>query len=147
MWQCDINLITPSISKNNCQTKFITGRLQIILDSVEELSTNYSPLLYSSNLLGRVGLTSISFDQNPLILKKNEPFILNGVVNITNNSELPITLFVAHNSRKCSQLNFQPDKFQLDINEKIKMKIMYFPSNSSNYFKYFYNLLILYIYT
>lgn len=114
----------------------ITGRIQIVLDSVEELSTNYSPLLFSSNLLGRIGLTSISFDQNPLILKKYGPLMLNGVVEITNNSELPITLSVTQNSKKCSELNFQPDKFQLDINEKMKMKIIFCQSNSSNYFRY-----------
>lgn len=136
MWQCDINILTPSISKNNLKTKLITGRLQIVLDSVEELSHNYSPLLYCSNLSGRVGFTNISFDQNPLTLKKHIQSTLEGVIEITNNSELPISLFVKQKNKN-SEFTIQPDQFQLAINEKAKMKIVHLPSKSFNYFKYF----------
>lgn len=135
MWQCDLNILTPSFLNNDHNIKFLTGRLQIVLDSIEELSQNYSSLLFCSNLSGRVGFTSISFDQNPLTLKKHRQSTLDGAVEITNNSELPISLFVQQN--KHSEFTVQPDQFQLDINEKAKMKIVYFPSKSFNYFKYF----------
>jgi len=137
LWQCDVNILTPSFSKNNHKTKLITGRLQIVLDSIEELSHNYSPLLYCANLSGHVGFTSISFDQNPLTLKKHGQSTLDGIVEITNNSELPISLFVQQNNKHYSEFIIQPDQFQLAINEKAKMKIVYFPSKSFNYFKYF----------
>lgn len=141
LWQCDINILTPSFSKNNSKTKSITGRLQIILDSIEELSDNYSPLLYCSNLSGRIGFTNITFNPNPLILKKNGLSTLNGVIEITNNSELPISLFVRQNSKHSSEFTIKPDKFQLAVNEKLKMNIVYSPSKSSNYFTYFFHLL------
>lgn len=137
MWQCDINIFTSSFSKNNCKTKSITGRLRIVLDSVEELSENYSPLLFSSNLSGRIGLTNISFDQNPLILKKNGQSTLSGIIEISNNSELPISLFVRQNSKHCSEFTILPDEFNLAVNEKLKMSIIYSPSTSFNYFMYF----------
>lgn len=136
MWQCDLNILTPNFSKNNCKTKLITGRLKVVLDSVEEIATNYSSLLYSSNLLGRVGLTDISFDQNPLTLKKYGHSTMCGVIEIYNNSEMPLSLFVLQNSKQLSEFNIQPDKFQLAVDERIKMKITYSPSNSLNYFKY-----------
>lgn len=126
--------MTPNLSKNNSKTKLITSRLQIVLDSVAELSTNYSPLLYCSNLSGHVGLTRISFDQNPLILKKNGQSTLNGVLEISNNSELPICLFVQQNKND-SGFSIRPDKFQLVINEKIKLKIETILSKPFN-FKY-----------
>lgn len=136
LWRCDVNILTPNILKNNPKKKLINGRLRIVLDSVEELSTNYSPLLYCSNLLGHVGLTSISFDQNPLTLKKSGQSIFSGVVEVTNNSELPINLFTHQNNKQSSDFTIQPDKFRLAVNEKIKLKIMYFPSKLFNYPKY-----------
>lgn len=117
----------------------ITGRLQIVVDSIEELSTNYSPLLYCSNLSGYVGLTNISFDQNPLLLKKNEQSIMNGILEVANNSELPICLFVRQNNKHSSEFSIQPDKFQLAINEKIKLKIVHSPLKSLNHIKYVWN--------
>lgn len=141
MWQCDVNILTPIFLKNNCKTKSITGRLRIVLDSIEKLSDNYSPLLYFSNLSGRIGFTNISFDQNPLILKKNGQSTLSGVIEISNNSELPISLFVRKNSKHSSEFTIQPDKFQLAVNEKLKMNIVYSPTKSSNYFTYFCHLL------
>lgn len=123
LWQCDVNILTPNLSKNNSKTKLITSRLQIVLDSIEELSTNYSPLLYCSNLSGHVGLTRISFDQNPLMLKKNGQSTSIGVLEITNISELPICLFVQQNNTNDTEFSIRPDKFQLAIKEKIKLKI------------------------
>jgi len=129
-------MLAPNLSKNNCKIKSITGRLRIVLDSVEELSTNYSPLLYSSNLSGNVGITCISFDQNPLVLKKNGQSTLDGILEVSNNSELPINLFVRQNNKHCSTISIQPEKFQLAINEKIKLKIVYFPGKSFNFVGY-----------
>lgn len=143
LWQCDVNILTPNILKNNTKNNVINGRLRIVLDSVEELSTNYSPLLYCSNLLGHVGLTNISFDQNPLTLKKNGQS-MNGILEITNNSELPINLFAHQNTKQSSEFTIQPDKFKLAVNEKIKLKIMYFPSKLFNYPKYFSHFSIFY---
>lgn len=141
LWQCDVNISTPGFTENNCKIKLITGRLQIVLDSVEELSPNYSPLLYNSNLVGQVGFTSISFNQNPLVLQKNGHNIFNGAIEVYNNSELPISLIVQQKSKQCSELTIQPQQFQLSIKEKIKLKIVYRPSKSFIYFKcvyYFY---------
>lgn len=115
--------------------KLITGRLQILLDSVEELSQNYSPLLYCSNLSGSVGHTSISFDPNPLILKKTGNSTLNGVLEISNNSELPISLYVQQNIKPSPEISIQPDRFHLAINEKIKIKIAYLLSKAFNSIK------------
>ncbi|VVC30296.1 Hypothetical protein CINCED_3A007704 [Cinara cedri] len=123
LWQCDINILTPSFTTNKCKTKLITGRLQIVLDSVEELSQNYSPLLYCSNLSGSVGCTSISFDQNPLMLKKTGHSTLNGILEISNNSELLVNLSVQQNNKPSPEFTIQPDRFQLAVNEKIKIKI------------------------
>lgn len=129
-------MLTSNLPKNCDKRKLITGRLQVVLDVVEELSANYSPLLHCSNLSGFVGLTSISFDQNPVMLKKNvHSTTLNGVVEICNNSELPISLFVQRNSKRCSELTIQPNKFQLDINQSIKMNVVYTPIKSHNNFK------------
>jgi hypothetical protein len=132
LWQCDVNILTTHFSKINCK---LTGRLQIVLDSVEELSTNYSPLLFCSNLTGCVGFTSISFDQNPLLLQKTGQFSLNGTIEITNNSEIPISLVVQQNNKQCAEFTIQPDKFKLAINEKVKLKVVFFPSKSINSFK------------
>lgn len=118
--------------------KLITGRLQIVIDSVEELSPNYSPLLYNSNLSGHVGFTSISFNQNPLILQRNGHSTFNGTIELCNNSELPLSLFVQQKSNPSSELIIQPRQFQLSVNEKMKIKIIYCPSNS--YLKYVYYL-------
>lgn len=131
MWQCDFNILTTHFSKTDCK---LTGRLQVVLDSVEELST-YSPLLYCSNLTGRVGFTSISFDQNPLLLQKTGQFSLHGTVEITNNSEMPISLVVQQDNKQRAEFTIQPDKFKLAINKKVKMKVMFFPSKSISYFK------------
>lgn len=136
LWQCDINILTPSLFKKNCKTKLITGRLQVVVDSIEELSASYSPLLYCSNLSGYVGLTNILFDQNPLVLKKNEQSTMNGVLEVSNNSELPISLFVRQNNKYSSEFSIHPDKFQLAINEKIKLKIVHSPLKSLNNIKY-----------
>ncbi|XP_025411183.1 uncharacterized protein LOC112684083 isoform X2 [Sipha flava] len=133
LWECDLNILTSSFSTNNHKIKLITGRLLVFLDSVEDLSTNYSPLLYCSNLLGRVCFTSISFDQNPLILQTNGHSTLNGVLEVSNNSELPISLFVQKNSKEHTDFTIQPNQFQLAINEKIKIKISYSPINSINF--------------
>lgn len=131
LWQCDINILTLSLSKKNCKTMLITGRIQVVLDSVEDVSSNYSPLLYCSNLSGRVGFTSISFDQSPLILKRNGHNLLSGVVEVINNSELPVNLFVQQNNKQCSEFIVQPDNFQLPLNGQIKLKIGYLLSKSS----------------
>lgn len=135
LWQCDLSMLTSYLPKNCGKKKFITGRLQVVLDVVEELSANYTPLLHCSNLSGFICLTSISFNQNPLVLKKNIHSTFNGVIEISNNSELPISLFVRQNSKQCSELTIQPNKFQLNINESIKMKIVYTPTKSLNNFK------------
>lgn len=140
MWQCDVNISTPSFTENNCKIKLVTGRLQIVLDSVEELSSNYSPLLFNSNLFGQVGFTSISFDQNPLILQKNGHSIYNGTIEVCNDSELPISLFVEQKCKQYSELTIHPQQFQLSIKEKMKLKIVYRPSKSFNYFKCVYYL-------
>ncbi|XP_027853782.2 uncharacterized protein LOC114132508 isoform X2 [Aphis gossypii] len=131
LWQCYVNFRTAHFSKSNCK---LTGRLQVVLDSVEELSTNYSPLLFCSNLTGCVGFTSISFDQNPLLLQKTGQFSLNGTIEITNNSELPISLVVQQNNKQCAEFTIQPDKFKLGVNEKVKLKVVFFPSKSINSF-------------
>ncbi|KAE9544950.1 hypothetical protein AGLY_000493 [Aphis glycines] len=131
LWQCYVNFRTAHFSKSNCK---LTGRLQVVLDSVEELSTNYSPLLFCSNLTGCVGFTSISFDQNPLLLQKTGQFSLNGTIEITNNSELPISLVVQQNNKQCAEFTIQPDKFKLPVNEKVKLKVVFFPSKSINSF-------------
>lgn len=144
LWECDLNILTSSFSTNNPKIKLITGRLLVILDSVEELSTNYSPLLYCSNLLGRVCFTSISFDQNPLILQANEHSTLNGVLEVFNKSEMPISLFIRKNSIEHNDFTIQPNKFQLAINEKTKLKIAYSPINSINFIKYSFYTIILY---
>lgn len=94
-------------------------------------------MLYCSNLSGHVGLTRISFDQNPLILKRNGQLTSNGVLEISNNSELPICLFVQQNIND-SGFSIRPDKFQLAINEKIKLKI---ETNSSKSFNFKYVIL------
>lgn len=141
MWECDINILTSSFSNCNSKIKLITGRLLVVLDSIEELSANYSPLLYSSNLSGRVGYTSISFDQNPLTLQTNGHFTSNGIIEVSNKSELPISLFVRRYNKELSDFTIQPDKFQLDINEKAKLKIVYSPTNAIDYIKYFLRLL------
>ncbi|KAF0769800.1 Centrosomal protein, partial [Aphis craccivora] len=127
LWQCYVNIRTTHFSKSNCK---LTGRLQVVLDSVEELSINYSPLLFCSNLTGCVGFTSISFDQNPLLLQKTGQFSLNGTIEITNNSELPISLVVQQKNKQCAEFTIQPDKFKLGVNEKVKLKIVFFPSKS-----------------
>lgn len=132
LWQCDVNILTTHFSKTNCK---LTGRLQVVLDSVEQLSTNYSPLLYCSNLTGRVGFTSISFDQNPLLLQKNGQFSFNGTIEITNNSEIPISLVAQQNNKKSTEFTILPDKFNIAVNEKVKMTVVFFPSKSINYFK------------
>lgn len=106
-----------------------------MLDTVGELSQNYSPLLYCSNLSGSVGHTSISFDQNPVILKKKGNSLLHGILEIFNNSELPISLSVQQNAKPSPEFTIQPDRFQLAINEKFKIKICYFPSSAFNNFK------------
>lgn len=131
LWQCYVNIRTTHFSKSNCK---LTGRLQVVLDSVEELSTNYSPLLFCSNLTGCVGFTSISFDQKPLLLQKTGQFSLNGTIEITNNSELPISLVVQQNNKQCAEFTIQPDKFKLGVNEKVKLKVVFFPSKSINSF-------------
>jgi len=127
-----VNIRTTHFSKSNCK---LTGRLQVVLDSVEELSINYSPLLFCSNLTGCVGFTSISFDQNPLLLQKTGQFSLNGTIEITNNSELPISLVVQQKNKQCAEFTIQPDKFKLGVNEKVKLKIVFFPSKSIISFK------------
>lgn len=132
LWQCDVNMVTTHFSKTNCK---LTGRLQVVLDSVEQLSTNYSPLLYCSNLIGRVGFTSISFDQNPLLLQKSGQFSLNGTIEITNNGEIPISLIVLQNNKQCAEFTIQPDQFKLTVNEKVKMNVVFSSSKSINYFK------------
>jgi len=132
LWQCDVNMLTTHFSKTNCK---LTGRLQVVLDSVEQLSTNYSPLLYCCNLTGRIGFTSISFDQNPLLLQKSGQYSLNGTIEITNNSEIPISLSVLQNNKQCGEFTIQPDKFKLAVKEKVKMNVMFSPSKSINYFK------------
>jgi len=132
LWQCNVNMLTTHFSKTNCK---LTGRLQVVLDSVEQLSTNYSPLLYCSNLIGHVGFTSISFNQNPLLLQRSGQYSLNGSIEITNNSEIPISLVVLQNSKQCAEFTVQPDKFQLAVNEKIKMNVMFSSSNLNKYFK------------
>lgn len=131
LWQCDVNILTGHFSKTNCK---LTGRLQIVLDSVEQLYTNYSPLLYSSNLTGRVGFTSISFDQNPLLLQKTGQFSLNGIIEVTNNGEIPISLIIQKNNNPSTEFTIQPDKFNLAVNEKIKMNVVCFPPKPINYF-------------
>ncbi|XP_016658195.1 uncharacterized protein LOC100161585 isoform X2 [Acyrthosiphon pisum] len=131
LWQCDVNMLTTHFSKTNCK---LTGRLQVVLDSVEQLSTNYSPLLYCCNLTGRVGFTSISFDQNPLLLQKSGRYSLNGTIEITNNSEIPISLSVLQNNKQCGEFTIQPDKFKLAVKEKVKMNVVFSPSKSINYF-------------
>lgn len=137
LWQCDVNILTKSFFINNNKTNLITGRLRVMLDSVEELSPYYSPLLFCSNLSGRAGQTCISFDHNPLILKRNGQSSLNGILEVSNNSELPICLYyVQQNNKNCSQFSIQPDQFHLAVNEKIKLKIVHIPSKSLNYFKY-----------
>lgn len=138
LWQCDLNILTPSFTENS-KTKLITGRLRIVLDSVEELSPNYSPLLYYSNLSGRVGFTSISFNQDPLILQQNGNSTFNGAIEVYNNGELPLSLLVREKNNQCSELTIYPKTFQLSINEKLKLKIVYSPSKSFNYFKYVYH--------
>lgn len=125
-------MLTTHFSKTNCK---LTGRLQVVLDSVEELSTNYSPLLYCSNLIGRVSFTSISFDQNPLLLQKSGQYLLNGTIEITNNSEIPVSLIVQQNNKQCAEFTIQPDKFQLTVSEKIKMNVLFSPSKPTKYFK------------
>lgn len=142
-----MHFLTSTFSKNNSKIKLLTGRLLIILDSVEELSTNYSPLLYCSNLSGRVGFTSITFDQNPLILQTNGNNTLNGVIQVSNNSVFPINLFIQKNSKEHTDFSIQPEKFQLAINENAKIKIAYSPTNSMNYIKYFLHLYLFYIQT
>ncbi|XP_025209054.1 uncharacterized protein LOC112604302 isoform X2 [Melanaphis sacchari] len=131
LWQCYVNILTADFSKSNCK---LTGRLQVVLDSVEELSTNYSPLLFCSNLTGCVCLTSISFDQNPLLLQKTGQFLLNGTIEITNNSEIPISLVVQQNNKQCAEFTIQPDEFKLAVNEKVKLKVVFFPSKTINSF-------------
>jgi len=125
-------MLTTHFSKTNCK---LIGRLQVVLDSVEQLSTNYSPLLFCSNLIGRVGFTSISFDQNPLLLQKSGQYSLNGSIEITNNSEIPVSLIVQQNNKQCAEFTIQPDKFQLAVNEKIKMNVVFSPSKPTKYFK------------
>jgi len=125
-------MLTTHFSKTNYK---LTGRLQVVLDSVEQLSTNYSPLLYCSNLSGRVGFTSISFDQNPLLLQKSGQFSLNGTIEVTNKSEIPISLFVQQNNKQCAEFTIQPDKFKLAVNEKVKMNVVFLPSKPINCFK------------
>lgn len=132
LWQCDVNMSTTHFSKTNCK---LTGRLQILLDTVEQLSTNYSPLLYCSNLTGRVGFTSISFDQNPLLLQKSGQYSLNGTIEITNNSEIPISLSVLQNNKQYGEFTIQPDKFKLAVKKKVKINVVFFSSKSINYFK------------
>ncbi|XP_022167915.1 uncharacterized protein LOC111032049 isoform X2 [Myzus persicae] len=132
LWQCEVNMLTTNFSKTNCK---LTGRLQVVLDSVEQLSTNYSPLLYCSNLTGRVGFTSISFDQNPLLLQKSGQFSLNGAIEITNNSEIPISLIVQQKDKQCAEFTIQPDKFKLAVNEKVKINVVFLPTKPINYFK------------
>ncbi|KAL4149337.1 hypothetical protein QTP88_003302 [Uroleucon formosanum] len=131
LWQCDVNMSTTHFSKTNCK---LTGRLQILLDTVEQLSTNYSPLLYCSNLTGRVGFTSISFDQNPLLLQKSGQYSLNGTIEITNNSEIPISLSVLQNNKQYGEFTIQPDKFKLAVKKKVKINVVFFSSKSINYF-------------
>lgn len=144
LWQCDVNVSTPRITENDCKIKLISGRLQIVLDSVEELSPYYSPLLYNSNLVGQVGFTSISFNQNPLILQKNGHSAFNGAIEVCNTGELPINLFVQQKSKQCSELIIQPQQFQLSIKEKMKLKIICHPSLSFNYFKCVYYFFFFY---
>lgn len=132
LWQCDVNMLTTHFSKTNSK---ITGRLQVVLDSVEQLSTNYSPLLYCCNLTGRVCFTSISFDRNPLLLHKSGQYSLNGTIEITNNSEIPISLNVLQNNKQSGEFTIQPDKFNLDVKEKVKINVVFSPSKSINYFK------------
>ncbi|XP_050531847.1 uncharacterized protein LOC126900284 isoform X2 [Daktulosphaira vitifoliae] len=122
LWKCNVNFIT-SILPYDTIKKSIAGRLRITLDSVEELMTTYSPLLYSSNLCGSIIQTSIIFDQNPLVLKKQGSSLMGGIVEVKNNSLQPISLFIKLKHEKCSLLTISPNKLQLEENEKAKVNI------------------------
>jgi len=68
-------------------------------------------------------------------LQKSGQYSLNGTIEITNNSEIPISLSVLQNNKQYGEFIIQPDKFKLAVKEKVKMNVVFSSSKPINNFK------------